>query len=114
MSNKIKTWLTDLFNLGMRQTTDDVNINIAKANYQKYQDDLEQKRQNYIKRLCALIKEDSRRGSTSIVTVDLFHDFMTYDFMMEMKEYFEQRGFTVKEESNRSGIITSWLRISWE
>ena len=111
--NKIKNWLRDAMNLGM-DVSDDVTVDVAKANYQKYQDELEQKRKDYIKTICNRIKADSRNGRKSIVTATLLNnDFMTYDFMMEMKEYFEQRGFCVKEESNSSGTITSWLRISW-
>ena len=30
------------------------------------------------------------------------------------KEYFEQKGFNVKEEMTYSGVIKSWLIISWE
>jgi hypothetical protein len=112
--NKIKNWFKDIINLGMDVDNDDVNVNIAKANYQKYQDELERQRRNYIKTVCNVIKMESRNGSKSITTATLLEDFMNYEFMMEMKEYFEQRGFHVKEESNCSGILTSWLRISWE
>lgn len=111
--NKIKNWLRDVVNLGV-DASGDVNADIAKANYQKYQDELEQQRKDYIKTVCNRIKIESRNGCKSIETANLLNDFMTYEFMMELKEYFEQRGFCVKEESNRSGVLTSWLRISWE
>lgn len=111
--NKIKNWLRDIVNLGVN-TSEDVNVDIAKANYQKYQDELEQQRKDYIKNVCNRIKIESRNGCKSIETASLLNNFMTYEFMMEIKEYFEQRGFNVKEESNRTGVLTSWLRISWE
>lgn len=113
IKDKIKNWIRDIINLGMADTTDDVNVDIAKANYQKYQDELEQRRKDYIKTLCDRIKIVSRDGCKSIETANLLNDFMTYEFMMELKEYFEQRGFNVKEERSNTGVITSWLRISW-
>lgn len=106
--------IKDIINLGIQDTADDVNVDIARANYQKYQDELKEIQKNYIKTLCDRIKLASRDGCKSIKTANLLNDFMTYEFMMEMKEYFEQRGFCVKEESNNSGALTSWLRISWE
>ena len=113
MKNKIKNWTKDIINLGIQDTIDDVNVDIARANYQKYQDELKKIQKNYIKTVCNKIKIASRNGCKSIETVSSLTDFMTHEFMMEMKEYFEQRGFCVKEESNKSGLITSWLRISW-
>ena len=92
----------------------DVTVAEARANYQKHQDDLNLERMKYIKRLCNRIKEDSRKGCTYIRTINTLNGFMTYDYMIEIKSYFEQRGFKVTEESNSSGYITSWLKISWE
>ena len=114
IKDKIKNWIRDAINLGMTDTADDVNVDIARANYQKYQDELKQRQKNYIKTVCDRIKIASRDGCKSIETANLLNDFMTYEFMMELKEYFEQRGFQVKEESSSSGVLTSWLRISWE
>ena len=113
MKNKIKNWFKNIINLVTQDVTDDVNVDIARTNYQKYQDELKEIQKNYIKTVCNKIKIASRDGCKSIKTVNSLADFMTHEFMMEMKEYFEQRGFCVKEESNKSGLITSWLRISW-
>ena len=113
IKNKIKNWLRGIINLSV-DTSDDVNVDIARANYQKYQDELEQRQKDYIVAVCNRIKGASRNGYKNIETANLLNDFMTYEFMMELKEYFEQRGFNVKEESSSTGAITSWLRISWE
>ena len=113
MKNKIKNWIKDIINFGIQDTTDDVNVDIAKANYQKYQDELKEIQKKYIKTICDRIKLASRDGYKSIETANSLNNFMTYEFMMEMKEYFEQRGFCVKEEINNSGVLKSWLRISW-
>ena len=113
VKDKIKNWLRDVINLGA-DTSDDVNVDIAKANYKKYEDELVQRQKDYIKTICNRIKTSSRNGCRSIDTANLLNDFMTYDFMMEMKNYFEQRGFFVEEKSSSTECITSWLRISWE
>lgn len=94
---------------------EELTVDVAKANYQKYCDDLKKERSDYIKSLCSEIKIKSRNGAKFIETVSLLKDFMTYDYMInELKPYFESRGFKVTEEDNNTGVITSWLRISWE
>ena len=112
VKDKIKKWFIDTINLSM-DANNDVNVDIARANYQKYQDELEQKRKDYVKTLCKRIKVASRDGYQFIKTANLLDDFMTYEFMMELKEYFEQRGFNVKEEDSSTGAISSYLKISW-
>ena len=110
IKDKIKSWIKNTINLGV-DASDDVNIDIARANYQMYQDELEQQRKDYINSLCNRIKIFARYGDQFIVTASSLNDFMTHEFMMELKEYFEQRGFRVREESD---LTSSWLRISWE
>ena len=93
----------------------DVDAEVAKSNYKKYLDELDKERQEYIKELCTRIKKESRRGCKCVCTACSLEDFMSYDYMMNtLKPYFEQRGFIVTEECNRSGILTSWLKIRWE
>lgn len=113
MKNKIKNWLRNVIN-SVDNLNDDINIDIAKANYQKYQDGLKQRQKEYIKTLCQKIKLASINGSTFVDTVDTFTDFMTRDFIKEIKEYFEERGFHVTEQNSSSGVVISWLRISWK
>ena len=113
LKNKIKNWSRDIVN-SVDNLSDDVNIDIAKANYQKYQDRLKQRQKEYIKILCQKIKLASINGSTFVDTADTFEDFMTYDFMKEIKEYFKERGFYVTEQDSSSGKVISWLRISWK
>ena len=101
----IKNWLN---------VNEDMTVDIARANYKKYEDGLDKMRKAYIKGLCEQIKKDARDGRRSMTTLDTCYDFVTYEYLEEIKEYFEQRGFKVKEESNHTGILKSWLRISWE
>lgn len=110
-----KDWIRDIFNLGAPENeNDDVNIDIAKANYQKYQDELKQQQKEYIKILCNEIKKKSRTGHRYIWTDDYTCTFMTPEFMAEMKEYFEQRGFCVAEKNNGYGVRYTWLEIRWD
>jgi hypothetical protein len=102
---KIKNWL---------KSNDDITVDVARDNYKKYEDGLEKMRKTYIKGLCDQIKTEARKGHKSITTLDTCYDFVTYEYLEDLKEYFEQRGFKVKEESNHTGILKSWLRISWE
>ena len=108
-----KEWIRDIFNLSVA-VSDDVNIDVAKANYQKYQDDLKRERKEYIKTLCNEIKTRSRRGRKSVQTLESTDYLMTPELMMEIKEYFEQRGFRVIEKRHNYGVICSWLEISWD
>ena len=110
--NKIKNWFKDINHLDMTMS-DGVNIDIARTNYKKYQDDVEQQRKKYIKALCNEIKAKSRNGYKSITTYDEYYDFMSYEFLMELKEYFKQRGFEVEVEQSYYGLRKSWLIISW-
>jgi hypothetical protein len=108
-----KDWIKDLWNFSM-DTSDDVNIDIARANYQKHQDDLKRNQNDYIKTLCRKIKAAARDGRKYIETLHAFdEDFMTTEFIYEMKEYFEQRGFDAKIETYHYGIDYPWLKISW-
>jgi hypothetical protein len=102
---KFKNWISG---------NDGITVDIAKSEYKKHKDDLEKMRKAYLKGLCDEIKTEARKGRKSTTTLDTCYDFVTYEYLKEVKEYFEQRGFTVKEESNRTGILKSWLRIIWE
>ena len=106
---KIKNWITN---------DEDFTVDNAKAEYEKYKNRRESMlkiiQYAYIQELEDSIKTNARKGKQSIITADTRHDFFTYKFMEEVKEYFENKGFTVKEEYARTGVLKSWLRISWE
>ena len=108
-----KNWIRNIFNLGV-EVSDDVNIDIAMANYQKYQEDLKVRQKAYIKTLCNKIKIASRDGFKFIDTLELNSEsFMTQPFLMEIKEYFEQRGFKVEKLCTIYHLPTL-LRIHWD
>lgn len=110
-----KDWIINIFNLGMPENgDDDIDINIAKANYQQYQEDLKQQQKEYIKTLCNQIKAYSRGGWEYVDTYELSSRLNTPEFRAEMKEYFEQRGFVVQEKSANYGVLETWLQIRWD
>ena len=110
-----KDWIKDLWNLGMMEASDDVNIDIAKANYQKHQDDLKHQQDEYIKNVCRKIKQESRLGDKYTDTLCVNDkEFMTQEFLHEMKAYFEQRGFQADIADHPFGSYGPWLRIRWE
>ena len=94
--------------------SDDVDVEFARANYKEYLNDLKEEQRKYIKTLCHEIKTSSRQGSQSVITVNSSNKIMTYEFMAEIKEYFEQRGFRTREESGILGNSIYWLRIMWD
>lgn len=100
--------------IGWLDNKNDITADMARSNNKWHEFQLEIQRDDYIKSLCKQIKTASSNGGKCILTADLHDKIMTYEFMMKIKEYFEQRGFTVKEESNRTGVLTTWLRISWD
>lgn len=108
----IKEWLN--FENATRGNYDDVMVDMARANYSEYEQDIKRQQQRYIKELCEEIKLMSRAGKLSTITLDTREaDFMTYDFIKELDLYFKSKGFTTKEESY-SCSNRIWLRISWE
>ena len=109
-----KDWIKDLWHLSI-EASDDVNIDIAKANYQKHQDYLKRQQDKYIKDVCRKIKLKSRQGDKYTDTLCVKDkEFMTQEFLHEMKAYFEQRGFQTDIRFMPYGPNDTWLRIRWE
>jgi hypothetical protein len=74
-----------------------------------------QKQNKYIKSLFKEIEIGAKNGNHSVTTLQrpCFEDWFTYDFYKSIPEIFKSEGFIVEEESNRTGLLTSWWRISW-
>ena len=103
--NKLNNWLNN-----STVCADDVTADIARANYLKYQKNLDKKRKAYLKALCRNIKHRAKTGGTNVCTIDFDDERMNPEFIAELTEYFEQRGFEVKKHI---GTFSSWLTISW-
>ena len=112
---KLLSWLEDFFEIDLGF---DVDVDIAKANCQKYRGELESRlkrdQEKYIKALRNNIKIASRNGSSYVRTKDSFESFMTHGYMMELKNYFEQRGFCVEVATVPSRMTRTYLIISWK
>ncbi len=60
------------------------------------------------------IKQAALDGHLSIITHNAHYDFMSFDYLDELKKYFENKGFNVEKERSNSAFLTYWLRISWK
>lgn len=115
---KVKNWIQDINDLIMSQNDiADVNVNVAKKNYQKHQQEqqnqLYNERQNYLISLCRKIKIALRQGYTSICTCSSYlNSLMTDDFLIEIEEYLKKRGFRVQKKKAFNHY--DYLEISWE
>ena len=117
MKNKIISIINEWLNFESATKEDygDITFDMARANYNEYEQELKKQQQNYIKELCEEIKLMSRAGKLSTTTFYTQQEkFMTDDFLQELKTYFTSRGFKVKEENYIYSMITKYLRISWE
>jgi hypothetical protein len=108
---------------------EDINAEMAKSNYQLYQDGLKQYRQDLIERWCKEIKYKSRHGrkyfdtnnfildddeDTILFVIDggQCQDFMPDSSIQYFKRYFEERGFNVVK-SEKDFDNKCYLRIRW-
>ena len=92
---------------------DNINLDIAKSNYEKYKEKTKLKRDNYIKTLYYLINRDSTNGKLFVDTLNIRDsDFITYDFLVELGDYFKEKGFKCELFG---GHNSGYLRISgWQ
>lgn len=108
----------------------DVDVKTARHNYEKYQNDLEQRQQDLIKKWCKEIKEASSNGKKFISTNQFVTeddknkilwlindggnlcDFPSNSSLEYFQQYFEERGFkVVKIEYPTNNICC--LKIIW-
>lgn len=105
---------TKEFDSLLNDKKEDFNVNVAKKYYDVHLQRQEQRRKDYIYELEEEIKQAALDGHLSIITHNAHYDFMSFDYLDELKKYFENKGFNVEKESSNSGLLTDWLRISWE
>lgn len=92
----------------------DIGIDVAKANYQKYQEELNTWKEFYIKKICADINKASRSGSLYLYVDDIPEELETRAFIQEIKEYFETRGFAVELRHFDVDFMQTKVKIMWE
>lgn len=107
---------------------EDINAEIARNNYQKYQTKLKQREQNYINKWNKEIKIASREGAKYIFTNHFLindvekillvygDDGSVYDLPSDssiqyFKEYYEDKGFNVavQKDANLCWLIIRWI-----
>lgn len=97
----------------MTKEDEGITADIAKENNQAYLNSLRAKQRIYIKQLCLDINNKSKEGAQRIYTRSNTEcSFMTKEFMTEIKEYFEKRGFTVEKRDDGYNE-EYWFVISW-
>lgn len=90
-----------------------INVDVARKNIQAHEKKMEKLRRKYLKQLSKDINRESKKGNKMTYTKTLKENFMSYEFLMEIKEHFEKLGFTVTEKGSTYGVLTCWLEIRW-
>lgn len=95
---------------------DDIDIEIAKNNYQKHKEKIKIKQDDYKKKLICLINQNSKDGYLNTDTINIHdEDFMSYDFLIELAEYFTNKGFKCEMLCINKTRADGYLRISgWQ
>lgn len=112
--NKFLKWFLKWFFNQDDERIDDISVDTAKANYQKYQEELNAWKEFYIKKICADINKASRSGSLYLYVDDIPEELETRAFIQEIKEYFEARGFAVELRHFDVDFMQTTVKIMWE
>lgn len=98
----------------LKKLSGDITADMARENYKYHKRRFNKYQKRYIEGLTHEIKAASKNGAKHVDTLSSLYDFMTKEFMDELKEHFEQRGFYVDKRENCSHAPSYCLRISWE
>ena len=96
-----------------KKDKEELTVDVARANYQRYLKELDKKREEYKLELCDEIERYSRSGFTFTITRHThgLDRFITKDYLNELQNYFEAKGFTTRIVEYDDG--DAYLRISW-
>ena len=91
---------------------EDITASLAKSCKAWYKIELENKRHEYRKELIKKIAYAALHNSDHVVTRDTNTDFITKEFLEELKKYFEDRDFHCElryyDNRERSDLLISW------
>ena len=91
---------------------EDITADLAKSCQAWYKIELEKQRREYKGELIKKIVYVALHNSDHIVTRDTNTDFITREFLEELKEYFEERDFHCElryyDDRERSDLLISW------
>ena len=112
ISDRINTTITLEDILSDDTPVEDITADLAKSCQAWYKIELENKRYEYRKELIRKIAYAALHNSDHIVTRDTNTDFITKEFLKELKQYFEDREFHCElreyDGGKRSDLLISW------
>ena len=112
ISNKINSTITLEDILSDYSQVEDITASLAKSCKAWYKIELENKRHEYKEELIKKIVYAALHNCDHIVTRDTSTEFITREFLKELKEYFEDRDFHCElrdyDGGKRSDLLISW------
>ena len=112
ISNKINSTITLEDILSDYSQLEDITASLAKSCQAWYKIELENKRREYKEELVKKIIYVALHDQGHIVTRDTNTEFITREFLEELKEYFEDRDFHCElreyDGGKRSDLLISW------
>ena len=111
ISDKINATITLEDILSDYSQVEDITADLARSCKAWYKIELENKRVEYRKELIKKIAYVSLHNSDHVITRDTNTDFITREFLEELKEYFEDREFHCElrdYDEKKSDLLISW------
>ena len=112
ISNKINSTITLEDILSDDTPVEEITASLAKSCQAWYKIELENKRVEYRKELIRKIIYVALHNGASVTTRDTGTDYITKEYLEELKEYFEDREFHCElreyDGGKRSDLLISW------
>ena len=112
ISDRINNTITLEDILSDYSQVEDITADLARSCQAWYKIELEKHRREYKEELIRKIVYVALHNSDHIVTRDTNTDFITREFLEELKEYFEERDFHCElreyDGGKRSDLLISW------
>ena len=112
ISDKINATITLEDILSDYSQVEDITASLARSCKAWYKIELENKRREYRTELIRKITYAALHNSDHVVTRDTNTEFITREFLEELKEYFEDREFHCElryyDNRERSDLLISW------
>ena len=112
ISDRINATITLEDILSDYSQVEDITADLARSCKAWYKIELEKQRREYKEELIRKIIYAALHNSDHVVTRDTNTDFITKEFLKELKEYFEDREFRCElryyDNRERSDLLISW------
>ena len=112
ISDKIKATITLEDILSDDTPVEDITADLARSCQAWYKVGLERQRQEYKQELIKKIIYVALHDGSSVTTRDTGIDYITKEYLEELKQYFEERDFycelRVYDGGDRSDLLISW------